>query len=111
MSVCFFIIVMAFKSTKKVLEGFGWGQCVDVFQQHALEIETAVAYKSTKEFLEGLGLGQCVDVFQQHALEIETLKNLTDLEIKETLVELKLPLGNRLKISKRLHEMKGNNTS
>lgn len=62
--------------------------------------------ESIEKLLQDLGLGSQVNLFKQNELGLKLLMSLSDTELKEALTELKLPLGNRLLIIKKIREIK-----
>lgn len=62
--------------------------------------------ESIEKLLQDLGLGSQVNLFKQNELGLKLLMSLSDRELKEALTELKLPLGNRLLIIKKIREIK-----
>lgn len=66
----------------------------------AMEIETI------EKLLQSLELESHINLFIQNELGLELLMSLSESELKEALTELKLPLGNRLLIIKKIQEIK-----
>lgn len=66
----------------------------------AMEIETI------EKLLQSLELESYINLFKQNELGLKLLMSLSDTELKEALAELKLPLGNRLLIIKKIQEIK-----
>lgn len=56
--------------------------------------------------LQSLELNSCVEAFKSNELTLELLTSLSNKELKETLSELNLPLGKRIKIIKKIQEIK-----
>lgn len=56
--------------------------------------------------LQSLELDSCVEAFKSNELTLELLTSLSNKELKETLSELNLPLGKRIKIIKKIQEIK-----
>lgn len=56
--------------------------------------------------LQSLELDSCVEAFKSNELTLEMLTSLSNKELKETLSELNLPLGKRIKIIKKIQEIK-----
>lgn len=71
-----------------------------LFAFAAMEIE------SITKLLQSLELESYINLFKQNELGLELLMSLSDTELKEALAELKLPLGNRLLITKKIQEIK-----
>ena len=57
-------------------------------------------------FLRKLGQERFIDVFVENELDLDLLKDLSEDELKETLKELNLPLGPRMKILKGIQSLK-----
>lgn len=70
-----------------------------IFSFAAMEIE------SIEKLLQGLELESHVNLFKQNELELKLLMTLSDTELKEVLTELKLPIGHRLLIIKKIQEI------
>lgn len=66
----------------------------------AMDIETI------EKLLQSLELESHINLFKQNELGLELLMSLSESELKEALTELKLPLGNRLLIIKKIQEIK-----
>lgn len=66
----------------------------------------AMEIESIEKLLQALGLESHVNLFKQNELGLKLLMSLSDTELKEALSELKLPLGNRLLIIKKIQEIK-----
>lgn len=66
----------------------------------AMDIETI------EKLLQSLELESHINLFKQNELGLKLLMSLSDTELKEALTELKLPLGNRLLIIKKIQEIK-----
>lgn len=62
--------------------------------------------ESIEELLQDLELESEVNLFKQSKLGLKLLMSLSDTELKEALTELKLPLGNRILIIKKIREIK-----
>lgn len=62
--------------------------------------------ESIEELLQDLELESEVNLFKQSKLGLKLLMSLSDTELKEALTELKLPLGNRILIIKKIQEIK-----
>lgn len=62
--------------------------------------------ESTEKLLQSLELESYINLFKQNELGLKLLMSLSDTELKEALAELKLPLGNRLLIIKKIQEIK-----
>lgn len=62
--------------------------------------------KTIEKLLQSLELESHINLFKQNELGLELLLSLSDTELKEALTELKLPLGNRLQIIKKIQEIK-----
>lgn len=71
-----------------------------LFAFAAMEIE------SIEKLLQCLELESYINLFKQNELGLKLLMSLSDTELKEALKELKLPLGNRLLIIKKIQEIK-----
>lgn len=71
-----------------------------LFAFAAMEIE------SIEKLLQSLELESYINLFKQNELGLKLLMSLSDTELKEALTELKLPLGNRLLIIKKIQEIK-----
>lgn len=56
--------------------------------------------------LQSLELDSCVEAFKSNELTLEMLTSLSNKDLKETLSELNLPLGKRIKIIKKIQEIK-----
>lgn len=59
-----------------------------------------------ESILQSLELDSCVEAFKSNELTLELLTSLSNKELKETLSELNLPLGKRIKIIKKIQEIK-----
>lgn len=62
--------------------------------------------ESIEKLLQGLELECHVNLFKQNEIELKLLMSLSDTELKEVLTELKLPIGHRLLINKKIQEIK-----
>lgn len=62
--------------------------------------------ESIEKLLQSLELESYINLFKQSELGLKLLMSLSDTELKEALKELKLPLGNRLLIIKKIQEIK-----
>lgn len=62
--------------------------------------------ESIKSFLLSMGLEKFVDLFKEHELELDVLKTLSEVEVKDVLKEIGIPLGHRLRISKKIKDTK-----
>ena len=58
-------------------------------------------------FLRHLGQERFIEIFLDNELDLDLLKSLSEDELKETLKELNLPLGPRMKILKGVQSFKG----
>lgn len=65
-----------------------------------------IEHDAIEEVLQNLGLESCVDLFKQHELRLELLTSFSDTELRETLQELNLPLGQQAIIIKKILEIK-----
>lgn len=63
--------------------------------------------ESIEKFLRNLGQERFIEIFLDNELDIDILKSLSEDELKETLKELNLPLGPRMKILKGVQSLKG----
>lgn len=66
----------------------------------------AMEIESIEKLLQSLELESYINLFKQNELGLKLLMSLSDTELKEALTELKLPLGNRLLIIKKIQEIK-----
>lgn len=66
----------------------------------------AMEIESIEKLLQSLELESYINLFKQSELGLKLLMSLSDTELKEALTELKLPLGNRLLIIKKIQEIK-----
>lgn len=66
----------------------------------------AMEIESIEKLLQSLELESYINLFKQSELGLKLLMSLSDTELKEALKELKLPLGNRLQIIKKIQEIK-----
>lgn len=62
--------------------------------------------ESIEKLLQSLELESYINLFKQSELGLKLLMSLSDTELKEALKELKLPLGSRLLIIKKIQEIK-----
>nr|XP_022299409.1 GTPase IMAP family member 7-like isoform X4 [Crassostrea virginica] len=65
------------------------------------------AMESIETFLRHLGQERFIEIFLDNELDLDLLKSLSEDELKETLKELNLPLGPRMKILKGVQSFKG----
>ena len=66
-----------------------------------------LAMESIETFLRKLGQARFEDTFHLNEVDLDLLKSLSEDELKETLKELNLPLGPRMKILKGVQSFKG----
>lgn len=66
----------------------------------------AMDIEAIEKLLQSLELESHINLFKQNELGLELLMSLSESELKEALTELKLPLGNRLLIIKKIQEIK-----
>lgn len=62
--------------------------------------------ESIESILQSLELDSFVEAFKSSELTLELLTSLSNKELKEALVELKLTLGSQIKIIKKIQEIK-----
>lgn len=63
--------------------------------------------KETLEtFLENLRLISSLDLFRDQNLDLDILKTLTEEELKGVLMEMKLPIGDRIRIIAKMKEIR-----
>lgn len=67
-----------------------------------MEIETI------EEFLQNLGLESSVDLFRQQKLDFDLLQRLPEHELKDILIEINIPIGDRINIMTKMKEIRDN---
>lgn len=67
-----------------------------------MEIETI------EEFLQNLGLESSIDLFRHQKLDLDLLQRLPEHELKDILIEINIPIGDRIKITTKLKEIRDN---
>lgn len=65
-----------------------------------MEIDTIEA------FLQNLGLENSIDLFRHKKLEFDSLEKLPEHELKAILTEMNIPIGDRIKITTKMKEIK-----
>lgn len=67
-----------------------------------MEIETI------EEFLQNLGLESSIDLFRHQKLDLDLLQRLPEHELKDILIEINIPIGDRIKITTKMKEIRDN---
>lgn len=67
-----------------------------------MEIETI------EEFLQNLGLESSIDLFRHQKLDLDLLQRLPEHELKDILIEINIPIGDRIKITTNMKEIRDN---
>lgn len=67
-----------------------------------MEIETI------EEFLQNLGLKSSIDLFRQQKLDFDLLQRLSEHELKDILIEINIPIGDRINIITKMKEIRDN---
>lgn len=67
-----------------------------------MEIETI------EEFLQNLGLESNIDLFRHQKLDLDLLQRLPEHELKDILIEINIPIGDRIKITTKMKEIRDN---
>lgn len=62
--------------------------------------------ETTETFLQSLQLDKLIPLFHELDIDLGLLMELSETELKELMTEMKLSLGNRYKIAKRLQKIK-----
>lgn len=62
--------------------------------------------ETLETFLENLGLISSLDLFRKQNLDLDILKTLTEKDLKDVLVEIKLPIGDRIRIITKMKEFR-----
>lgn len=62
--------------------------------------------ETTETLLQSLQLDKLIPLFHEHDIDLGLLMELSETELKELMTEMKLSLGNRYKISKRVQKIK-----
>lgn len=62
--------------------------------------------ETTETFLQSLQLDKLIPLFHELDIDLGLLMELSETELKELMTEMKLSLGNRYKISKRVQKIK-----
>lgn len=65
-----------------------------------MEIETI------EEFLQNLGLKSSIDLFRQQQLDFDLLQRLSEHELKDILIEINIPIGDRINIIRKIKEIR-----
>lgn len=65
-----------------------------------MEIDTIEA------FLQNLGLENSIDLFRHQKLEFDSLEKLPEHELKAILTDMNIPIGDRIKITTKMKEIK-----
>lgn len=66
--------------------------------------------ETLETFLENLGLISSLDLFRKQNLDLDILKTLTEKDLKDVLVEIKLPIGDRIRIITKMKEFRDGDT-
>lgn len=67
-----------------------------------MEIETI------EEFLQNLGLESSIDLFRHQKLDLDLLQRLPEHELKDILIEINIPIGDQIKITTKMKEIRDN---
>lgn len=67
-----------------------------------MEIETI------EEILQNLGLESSIDLFRQQKLDLDLLQRLSEHELKDIFIEIKIPIGDRINIITKIKEIRDN---
>lgn len=62
--------------------------------------------ETIETFLENLGLESSLYLFRQQKLDLDALKRLTEDDLKGFLMEMNIPIGDRIKITTKMKEIK-----
>lgn len=62
--------------------------------------------KTIETFLRSLGLDNLTISFQENDVDFDLLMDLTDVELKDLLIEIQVSPGNRLRIAKGIERFK-----
>lgn len=71
-----------------------------------LKMTMGMESKTIETLLQSLQLNKLITLFNENDIDLALVAELSETELKELMTEMKLSLGNRYKISKRVQKIK-----